>query len=176
MGETITILIAVIAALFFVYFINVAMAKPKGQDLKLLTSSAPDETIIYYSVCNAQLKDAEPNAIAEKILEAFGAQSVGQAIKLVSKMAGGLWVGGRVIITSHRVVFIPNRMNKLVHEPLSTIAFILPDVLSVSDRFGILTRIVDFQTQSGCLSVRLFNTQALVDTFEKAKSTALLPQ
>jgi hypothetical protein len=146
-----------------------SIAKPKGDEVRLFTSSAPGETILDYRICNACLRDARPNQFASLALNAMGADGIEGVFALIKKMTGGLWVGGRTILTSHRVIFAPNAMNKAVHESLSMIALRLRDVTEVNDRFAVGSRIIDITTPDGSLTVRVPRAVAFRDAIRQAR-------
>lgn len=154
--------------------VSVAMsisAKPKGAVLEFLTSGAPGETVIETRVANACLADAEPNALFRYVMDATGAsKGADPALELIRKMSGGLWVGGRVFLTSHRIVFLPNALNRAVHKELPVIAFRLADVTGVATRFGFVTNIADFATPAGLLTVRAYGMKAFAEKVVAAQS------
>jgi hypothetical protein len=148
-----------------------AIAKPKGKDLEFLTSSAPGERVLEYRAANACIRDAEPNLLATLIFKATKTDDVTDVtFAFIKTMTGGLWVGGRVFLTSHRVVFMPNAMNRAVHNKLEVIALNISDITSHKLRFGIVTKIADFNTQAGSLTVRCAKIKELAEAFSKLKN------
>lgn len=132
-----------------------AIARPKGGDLEFVTSSAADEAVIEFRVANARLREVEPNmffGLLAKSLD-FDVAAAG-SFYLIKKLTGGMWVGGRVILTTHRIIFLPNAMNRAVTRDLQAIALLLSDVTEVSDRFGVGSRIIDVETPGGALTFR----------------------
>ncbi len=165
------IFVASVAAIFAISFAMTLNAKPKGEDLAFFTSSAPDESVIDFRVANACLADAEPNALFNVIMAATGAsKSVDPTLHLIKQMSGGLWVGGRVILTTHRVIFTANAMNRAVHTALPVIAFRLSDVSGVTTRFGFVTRIAAIRTPAGTLTVRAFGMNRFAEAIEQARA------
>lgn len=145
-------------------------AKPKGRDLEMLTSSAPGEQLLAYRVCNACLTDVEPNEFFDLVMRALGAkQGAGAVLGLTKRLTGGLWVGGRVFLTSQRIVFMPNALNTAIQKGLQTVALNLRDVSGIERRAGFVTKIVDLETPGGVLSVRGAKMQAFADAIERAR-------
>lgn len=132
-----------------------ATSQPKGAVLEFLTSSAPGERVLDWRTCNACLADAEPSRLAQLVMLKGPIEATAEMVlKAVRKMMGGLWVGGRVFLTTHRVVFVPNALNRALHNSLSIVVVKLADVTGVVSRFGLFTRIVDVKTAQGTLTVR----------------------
>jgi hypothetical protein len=132
-----------------------ATSQPTEQEILALTSGAPGEAMIDYRICNALIADAVADI---PVLDALGsrgrATTLSASLNWASRSMGGLWVGGRAFLTSHRFVFMPNDMNRALHKDLRTIAVDLKDIVAVTDRFGLVTRIIDIQTHTGVLSIR----------------------
>jgi hypothetical protein len=121
------------------------------------------------------LSNAEPNAFATLVLDMMEVDKVADAaFALVRRMSGGLWVGGRTFLTTHRVVFVPNTMNRLVHNALPAIVLPLKAITRVDERFGFVTRIVDVSTPAGTLIVRCFKSAALAAAIRAAKPAAVV--
>jgi hypothetical protein len=180
MGEP-SLIVGYFVVLFIIIFVVIGLmslalgriAKPKGDEIRVFTSSAPGETIVDFRICNACLPDARPNQFATLALNAMGADGIEGVFALIRKMTGGLWVGGRVILTSHRVIFAPNAMNRAVHESLSMIAIRLRDVTEVKDRFGVGSRIIDIATPEGSLAVRTPRAVAFRDAIRQARTRSV---
>ncbi len=170
--------VAIGTAIVIAIFSGVMMmiSDPDIEETVLLTSAFPGETLVDYHVCNACLKDAKVNRLSGLMLNAMGSGPETDAVLgLIRKLSGGLWVGGRVFLTSHRIVFWPNRINRAVHEELGEVAIALEDVKSVKTRFGLVTRIVEIETEAGSLAVRLYRAKAFAQAVEEARKTQASP-
>jgi hypothetical protein len=170
--------LVVTAVLTFVVLLGLslvftAFARPKGALLQRRTASAPGEALLTYRVCNARLSEAKVSELLATVASALGADDAVTALALVEKLMGGLWVGGRVFVTSHRVVFLPNALNRAIHEPLPMIAFALVDITRVRRRFGFVTAIVDVETPAGILTVRGYKMKELVAAMEGVRASRL---
>lgn len=140
-----------------------ATSHPTDREMQALTSSNPGERLIGYRTCNALVEDAVAemrSPLIEALAPKDGAGAVSDALNSVSRAAGGLWVGGRAFLTNHRFVFLPNAVNRAVHKDLRPIAVDLKDVAFVTERFGIVTRIIDIKTTTGVLSIRALGASA----------------
>src|SRR6185503_1603892 len=103
-------------------------------------------------LCNAFITDAVVNrrigGAAARNVEAMGA------------VIGGLWVGGIVTVSADALDWVPNIMNKAVHDDLPPVLIPLREVRSVRREFGILTGIVVVELDDGgefrfrCFSAR----------------------
>ena len=142
----------------------VAGAKPSASDLRALSVN-PDEALIDYRTCNALTSDAEPKT------SLFGAKTPTALLALASYVAGGLWVGGRAFLTTHRLVFEPNALNRAVHRNLEPVAVDLKAVAAVTHRSGLVTSIVDIITAERTLSIRAYNARAFAEKIRAAART-----
>lgn len=138
-----------------------ATSKPSDEELRVLTSSHAGESVVAYRVCNAligdavaDLKGAAPNGLGP---------AISHALNWTARRAGGLWVGGRVFLTTHRIVFVPNAMNRAVHRNLETVVVDLKDVTEVSERFGLVTRVVEIKTRASTFAIRAYDVRAFAD-------------
>ncbi len=164
------VLIVVLLVVFSLITVGLgAIARPKGEDLAFVTSSAADEAVVDYRVANARLREVETNVffgLLAKSLD-FDVAAAG-SFYLIKKLTGGMWVGGRVILTTHRIIFLPNAMNRAVTQDLRAIALMLADVIEVSDRFGVGTRIIDVETPGGALTFRCPRSRQFKETVAQA--------
>ncbi len=146
-------------------------ASPSAAQIAALTSSSPDERLIATYVCNASIKGAVPSTLAQMIFQATGSKAgADAALGAITRMSGGLWVGGRLFLTSHRVIFQPNALNRAAHHSLSDIVFRLTDIQTVSVRSGFVGRLVDFQTAGGTLTIRRYRIKALIASVTAARA------
>lgn len=145
-----------------------ANARPKGRDLELLTASAPDEVVLAYRVCGARFNDVQMSALTQTLIAAAGTDP-DPALDFVRETTGGIWVGGRIVLTSHRIVFLPNGLNRVLQDNLSTIALALPDVSEVRQRFGLATALVDISSSSLFLTLRGYRMRSFVKAVEEAR-------
>lgn len=118
------------------------------------------ETVIADKISNAQIVSARPSALFDEIAGAVGSAGAARGVaKLAGKMMGGLWVGGRCYLTSHRVLFEPNSLNRALHDGIAAVALPLTGMQAVGVRWGLFTSIVDFQTENGRLSIRCYGAK-----------------
>jgi len=170
MLEAIAVLVAlaaVIAALLgAVSAVMVAAAKPGASDLRALTSANRDETLIDYRACNALISGAKPET------SAFGlgnrAKMPAALLEVVSHIGGGLWVGGRAALTTHRLVFDPNALNRKVHSNLEQVVVDLKTVAAVTHRFGLVTSIIDIASAELTFSIRSYGARAFAEKIRAA--------
>ena len=122
-------------------------------------------TIIASKLANAFVPDAEMSRGARRAF-LFGSAS---SVDWLRQRMGGLWVGGRVTLTSDAVWFSPNALNAAAHEHDTAQAVALADVVDVTDRFGWLTRIVDVRTSDDTvLTFRCFGAPAFAEKIRAA--------
>ena len=160
-------LLAGILAMAIFHGVLEANAKPKGRDLERLTQSSLNERVLAYRVCGACLADAEPSFLAKLVANAADAD-VDTSVGFIRKMTGGIWVGGRAILTTHRIVFLPNMLNRVLHEDLTPLAIALTDAIEVVHRFGIVTSIVDVKSTRLTITFRGYRMKSFVADIRRA--------
>ena len=99
--------------------------------------------VIASKLVNGLIDDAEPNVIAKTLSE----QS--PLFHRIRQQSSGLWVGGTATLTRDSLTFVPNPLNRLVHTHDHVRTIPLDDIAAVTDRFGLVTRIVDVKRKSG---------------------------
>jgi hypothetical protein len=113
--------------------------------------------IIAWKYANAFVPDAEMSAGAKRLFP-FGSAS---SVDWLRQRMGGLWVGGAVTLTDDGLYFRPNAVNVAAHAADTSWALNLDRVVSIEDRFGWLTRIVDIRSEDGTtLTFRCFGAAA----------------
>jgi hypothetical protein len=133
-----------------------AMARPNPKDEALLIDSFPGEAIVAFRAANAVMAGVKPNLLMRLCMDALGAsKGLRIATELMERSAGGLWVGGRCFLTTHRLVFMPNVLNRLLQSGVPVVAVNLSAVSGSSHRFGLVTRIIDVRTEAGIFSLRM---------------------
>ena len=126
-------------------------------------SDAP--TIIATRLANMFQPDAQMSQAARRAFIFGGASSV----EWLRRWMGGLWVGGRVTLTSERLSFAANALNVRAHDGDTDASVSLDRVGDVRDRFGILTRIVDVTLDDGTVfTFRCFRAREFAEKIAAA--------
>lgn len=125
------------------------------------------EQVITSKMANALIEEASvdlPSLPHDKILrEVLGA---------FKKAYGGLWVGGRVTLTTTEVRFSPNALNRLVHSGQLDIAIPLAAIIDVDIVGGFVTKIVAIHAADKIVKVRCYGAAQLVDQIRSAVQQA----
>lgn len=148
--------------------------------------------ILATKACNALIADAQVDfqrwvfpaataGIATGNLSFAGAALVAGAVPGVFKrMLNGLWVGGTALLTESDFAFFPNKFNTLLHKELPSIKIPLHSIQSATRRFGFVSGIIEIETRSGVLKIRVFNAEsfcALInDAVQQKKSESEVPE
>jgi hypothetical protein len=92
-------------------------------------------------------------------------------LEWVRNRQGGLWVGGKAILTNTDLSFMPNAVNAAVHAAPDHLSWSVPlvDVTAVLVRRGLLTSVIDVQARSGRVNLRCFRANAFAAHIEKAR-------
>lgn len=113
-------------------------------------------TIFIKKLCNAFITDAVVN-------RRIGG-AAGRSVEAIGAAIGGLWVGGIVTVSADALDWVPNIMNKAVHDDLQPVHIPLREVRSVRRVFGILTGIVVVELEDGGeFRFRCFNARGVAE-------------
>lgn len=106
-------------------------------------------------------------------LEQAGAApgSVGWVLERYRRRWGGLWVGGRVTLSTARVAFSPNAMNRAVLSGAIDVDIPLVEIVQVEVLPGVVTKIVAIRTMGGVLKVRCYGAPSLAKAIEDARGS-----
>jgi hypothetical protein len=99
--------------------------------------SEQEQQVLVKKLANVLVPNAEhrvPGGSPKRVIDAFQAHY------------GGLWVGGTVCLKEDSLDFRPNGINRLAHKGDMRRTIHLRDVVSVEDRKGWFTSIVDVHT------------------------------
>lgn len=111
-------------------------------------------TIFIKKLCNAFITDAVVN-------RRFGGAAA-RNVDAIGSLMGGLWVGGTVTVSADALDWVPNIMNKALHNNLDAVHIPLREVRSVRREFGILTGIVVVELEGGGdFRFRCFNARSV---------------
>jgi hypothetical protein len=94
----------------------------------------PEGTLGIRKPANAFIPDATPATVLP-----VAARSV---IHRFTRTHGGVWVGGTLVVSNSGVSFLPNRLNRLVHNALGPVNVPAEDIREVRREFGWVTGIV----------------------------------
>ena len=117
---------------------------------------------------NARVKDAEIEFLVYAAAGVENAPSMMLVLGAFKKAYGGLWVGGAITLDDNTLTFRANMLNRAIHKDLSEISIPLKDITSVNKRFGVLTGIIDIETDAGTLAVRLYGAKKFADKINAA--------
>jgi hypothetical protein len=121
------------------------------------------ERVVVSKVANAFFTDAKPVAA----LSALGFDA-----RRAEERLGGLWVGGRVTLTTSFLMFRANAMNRAVNDGEIDAVFPLVAVEEVAFERGVLTNIVNARSELGTLRVRCYWARAFTDAVTAAVAEA----
>jgi hypothetical protein len=137
---------------------------------------APD--ILLSKAVNWFVKDAEAKehlagsaAAAIAGVPAAGAvdRGINRAIARRKAKEGGLWVGGRLVLTSSRLSWVPNAANRAVHKQLpDEVAVELKAVRSVTLLPALVTKIVLVETDDQSVRFRCYGAASVAERLRKA--------
>ena len=121
--------------------------------------------------CNALIENAKPNFTAYLISLVTGGVggvvAIGAVLGCFKKMLGGLWVGGTTYLTKGKIVFAPNKLNKMLQSNIDYLEIPLSDITSVAKESGFITGIIRIDTANGTLKLRCYGSSELMDKIIK---------
>jgi hypothetical protein len=94
--------------------------------------------------------------------------NVGRGIRRYRQRHGGLWVGGRVTLTSAELSFAPNAANRLVHDGDPSVAIPLSAIRQVDIEPGFVTQIIAVTWTGGVARFRCFKAAGFADQIRAA--------
>jgi hypothetical protein len=117
--------------------------------------------ILATRVANALIQDA-----TSPIENLVGA--VGRSTRRYRQRHGGLWVGGRLTLTSAELSFVPNAANRLVHDGDPSVAIPLSAIRQVDIEPGVVTKIVAVTWTGGVARFRCYKAAIFADQIRAA--------
>jgi hypothetical protein len=95
-----------------------------------------------------------------------------QVLSEANPIAGGLWVGGRVTLSTTDVQFHANAVNRSLQSGELDITVDLRSIESVELLPGVLTKIVAMHTGERVFKIRCFGAAKLAEQIQAAASAA----
>lgn len=121
--------------------------------------------------CNALIVNAKPNFNAYLFSLVIGGVggvvAIGAVLGCFKKMLGGLWVGGTTYLTKEKIVFTPNKLNKMFQSNIDYIGIPLSDITSVIKESGFITGIIRIDTANGALKLRCYGSSEFIEKIIK---------
>ncbi|RON13666.1 hypothetical protein [Pseudomonas frederiksbergensis] len=129
------------------------------------------EEILKSKLVNFLVADAQVNYDGVSDLYDVAGSGVVEALADVlegfKEAYGGLWVGGKMLVTQTAVRLSANAMNRLVQEGTLDIEVPLALVRKVSIEGGFVTKIVRLDTDAGSVKFRCFGAKDVASLIEK---------
>lgn len=93
--------------------------------------------------------------------------ALARVLEAFKKAYGGLWIGGKMVVTQTEVRLSANAMNRVVQEGTQDIELPLALVRKVSVEGGFMTKIVRLDTDAGSVKLRCFGAKDIASLIEK---------
>ena len=116
----------------------------------------PPQDILAAKVANALIQDA-----ASPFEDS--ASGIGRAIRGSRKRYGGLWVGGRVTLTSAVLGFSPNAVNRLAHAGDTSFTIPLSAIRRIDVEPAFFTKIIAVTWTGGVARFRCYGAAGFAD-------------
>lgn len=133
-----------------------------------------DEHVLVSKGAGALVRQSEfvPSPRVELALVGMGGLPFGTnaVIEWFRQFHGGLWVGGRATLTDHRLQFVANQLNRMVHSGPLDVAVALPEIVAVSVRSAWVTNIVVVTLPGAELWLRCYGAGAFAEQIRVAVS------
>ena len=122
--------------------------------------------LVNFLVADAQLNHANVGHLFS-VAESGDVDALAEVLEAFKEAYGGLWVGGKMVVTQTVVRLSANAMNRVVQEGTLDIELPLALVRKVSVEGGFLTKIVRMDTDAGSVKFRCFGAKDIVSLIEK---------
>lgn len=120
-----------------------------------------------FLVADVQLKPSK----LKNALDVSGAvddAATASVLESLRKASGGLWVGGRVTVTSTEVRLSANAMNRALTSGTMDIALPLPQIQEVTVEGGFITKIIRLDTTAGSVKFRCYGARGVADLIKSS--------
>lgn len=123
------------------------------------------EQILKTKLVNFLVADAQIN---RRNVSAFdNASSLSALMEVFKKVSGGLWVGGKLVVTQSVIRLSANAMNRFVQHGTLDIEVPLALIRKVSVEHGYITKIVRVETDAGTVKFRCFGAKDIAREIER---------
>jgi hypothetical protein len=121
-------------------------------------------TVIISRMANALIAEVDVGVVATSV--------GGGVLDRYRRRYGGLWVGGRLTVTTTDFQFHANALNRALQSGQLDIVIDLRSIESVEVLPGVLTKIVAMRTADGVTKVRCFGAAKVAEQIRAAASSA----
>ncbi|MBV7484075.1 hypothetical protein [Bordetella sp. BOR01] len=101
-------------------------------------------------------------------------KAISRQIDAGRRKQGGLWVGGKAVLTTSTLSFAPNSMNQALHaapEDLE-ISVSLANISNVAVHRGLITDVIEIRTDTGIVKIKCFRAKAFAAAIEATRIAA----
>jgi len=101
-------------------------------------------------------------------------KAISRQIDVRRRKQGGLWVGGKAVLTTATLSFAPNSMNQALHaapEDLE-VTISLANIDNIVVHRGLITAVIEIRTGTGILKIKCFKAKAFATAIEAARLAA----
>lgn len=101
-------------------------------------------------------------------------KAVSRRIDAGRRKQGGLWVGGKAVLTTSALSFAPNSMNQALHAAPENleISISLANISNVAVHRGLITDVIEIRTDAGILKIKCFKAKAFAAAIEATRIAA----
>jgi hypothetical protein len=126
--------------------------------------------VIASKVVNALVEDAQVRADFNALAKVSGPETTGQAWVLdrFRQHYGGLWVGGRLTLTTRTLEFHPNALNRFANAGTLDITIELRDIAGVELQPGVATKIIAVYVGARVFKSRCYGARQMADHIRTA--------
>lgn len=132
-----------------------------------------ENRVVAVRVANALNEDAEANTdLITPEWTGIPAPLFNATMSAFAAYYGGLWVGGKVILTTQELTFEPNFMNRLAHKGLTGLKVSLSQVVSVELLPGVVTKIIVVRTPAHAIKFRCYGAEEMAQKIQECLGSA----
>lgn len=126
------------------------------------------EQVIASKVANALVVEAEMAMGPAAEVALSPNRAVENPVEWFRRFNGGLWVGGRATLTTQRLRFEANSLNKMVHSGPMEVDVELRHVVDVSVRRGLFTSVIHVLLPGADFQLRCYGARAFAEQIREA--------
>ncbi|EFE0813749.1 hypothetical protein ACI51W_34400 (plasmid) [Pseudomonas marginalis] len=101
-------------------------------------------------------------------------KAISRQIDAGRRKQGGLWVGGKAVLTTSTLNFAPNSMNQALHATPENleISISLTNISNVAVHRGLITDVIEIRTDVGILKIKCVKAKAFAAAIEATRIAA----
>ena len=132
-----------------------------------MTGQVLKSKLVNFLVADAEVNYANVDDLY-CMAEAGNVDALGDVLEAFKEAYGGLWVGGKMVLTHTMVYLSANAMNRVVQDGTLDIELPLALIQKVTIEGGFMTKVIRLDTGGGSVKFRCFGAKDVAAMIENA--------